>query len=159
MVDLGPCAVHADNVAVAKCQRCGKMMCAFCRTRWEDEIVCAQCVDETLHSGGATPSQVRTQKRQASLSLTLAIMGWSVLLLALWPLAALFRGSPDRGPATLTLMLYFGSFFFALFAVGQATTCIRARGQRLAVATCGLSLAGLQLGVCLGLMVINIWHH
>jgi hypothetical protein len=159
VVDLGPCAVHGGNVAAAKCQRCGKMMCALCRTRWEEEIVCAQCLDQSLRDGASSPSQVRGRKRQAALSLALAIMGWLVLLLALWPLAALFRGSPDRSPATLTLMLYFGSFFFAAFALGQGIASIRDRGPRLAIATCGLSLAGLQLGVCLGLMAINIWHH
>ena len=159
VVDLGPCAVHTDNVALAKCQRCGKMMCAFCRTRWEEEIVCAECIGQALRDGGVSPSQARTRKRQASFSVALALMGWSVLLLALWPFAALFRGSPDRGPATLTLMLFFGSFFFAVFALGQGIAAIRERSQRLAAATCGLTLAGLQLGICLGLMVINIWHH
>lgn len=159
VVDLGPCAVHADNVAVAKCQRCGKMMCAFCRTRWEEEIVCAECVTQSSREGGVSPSQARRRKRQASLSVALAFMGWSVLFLALWPLAALFKGSPDRGPATLALMLFFGSFFFAVFAIGQAIAAIRERGPRLAAATCGLTVAGLQLGICLGLMVINIWHH
>jgi hypothetical protein len=159
VVDLGPCAVHVDNAAVAKCQRCGKMMCAFCRTRWEDEIACVQCVDQSLHDGAASPSQARSRKRQAALSLALAFMGWLVLLLALWPLAALYKGSPDRSPATLTLMLFFGSFFFAVFALGQGIASLRERGPRLAVATCGLSLAGLQLGICLGLMAINLWHH
>ncbi len=86
-------------------------------------------------------------------------MGWCVFLLALWPLEALFKGSPDRGPATLTLMLFFGSFFFAVFALGQGIAAIRERSPRLVVATCGLTLAGLQLGVCLGLMVLNVWRH
>jgi hypothetical protein len=158
VVDLGPCALHKDNSAVAKCQRCGKMMCALCRTRWDEEIVCAGCLDASLQKGDASPRLVQSQNRQATWSLLLALTGWAFLLLTLWPLSSLFKGNPDKGPAHAALFLFFGSFFFALFALGQAAACIRTRGKRLALATCGLSLAGLHLGVCLGLVVLNIWH-
>jgi hypothetical protein len=159
VVDLGPCGLHADRSAVAKCQHCGKMMCGVCRTRWREETVCTACLDQALRSGGVTPWQARTQNRQAALSVVLASMAWLVLWLAFWPLAALFRGTPDRGAATFALMLFFGSFFFSLFASGQAAAVIRVRGRRLLMATCGLTLAGLHLGVCLGLVVVNISRH
>ena len=159
VVDLGPCAWHANNSAVAKCQRCGKMMCAPCRTRWYEEIVCSSCLDQFLQKGPASPRLVQAQQRQAHLSLVFAFMAWAVLLLTAWPLAALFRGSPDRNPATLILMLFFGSFFFALYAVGQAAACLRMRSRGLTLAIWGLALAGAHLGLCLGLVVLNIWHH
>jgi hypothetical protein len=159
VVDLGPCALHKDNSAVAKCQRCGKMMCVLCRTRWEEEIVCAACLDLSLEKGEASPKLAEAQNRQAAWSVALAVGGWSLLLLTLWPLSALFKGSPERSPAVLTLMLFYGSFFPALFALGQAVACIRVRGKRLSLATWGLSLAGLQLGMCLGILFLNIWHH
>jgi hypothetical protein len=159
VVDLGPCATHKNNNAAAKCPRCGKMMCALCRTRWNDEIICSQCLDQSLQQGGASPRTVQTQDRQAALSVFLAASGWAFLLLTLWPLSALFQNSPTQGLATFALILFYGSFFFALFALGQAAACIRTRGRRLPMATCGLTLAGLHLGLCLGLLVLNIWHH
>jgi DNA-directed RNA polymerase subunit RPC12/RpoP len=159
VVDLGPCAAHQDNSAVAKCQLCGKMMCALCRTRWDEEIVCAECLDQSLGKGEASPRLARMQDRQAASSLTLAILGWGVLLLSLLPLNALFRGNPGESLAIFALLLFFGSLMFALLALGQAAACIRNRGRRLVMATSGLTLAGLHVGLCLGILVLNIWHH
>jgi hypothetical protein len=159
VVDLGPCAVHANNSAAAKCQRCGKMMCTLCRTRWGEEIVCVSCLDLSLQKGDVSPDAVRMQNRQAVRSFVLALCGWAVLLLTFWPLAALFRSNFSQGSASMALVLFFGSCALALFAVGQASACIIARGQRLVLATCGLSLAGLHIGVCLGLAVLNVWNH
>src|SRR5436190_6123287 len=99
VVDLGPCAKHKDNSAAAKCQRCGQMMCALCRTRWDEEIICAACLDQSLREGDANPRLVHTQNRQAAASVLLAVLGWAVLLLSLWPLSSLFRGHPDAGLA------------------------------------------------------------
>src|ERR1700681_1890261 len=61
VVDLGPCALHKDNSAVAKCQHCGKMMCALCRTRWNEEIVCSECLDQTLAQGANGPRRAQMQ--------------------------------------------------------------------------------------------------
>jgi len=159
VVDLGPCAVHAGNSAVAKCQRCGKMMCAYCRTRWQEEIICAACLDQSLSKGDASPRQARLQNRQASWSFSLATAAWCLLLLAFAAGSALFRGAPSQGQATFTLVIFFSSFALALFSLGHGAACIRARGKRLSLATCGVTLAGLHLGVCLGLIVLNVWHH
>ena len=159
VVDLGPCALHKDNSAVAKCQRCGKMMCALCRSRWDEEIICTGCLDQALKKGEASPRRVHLETRQATWSLLLALCGWGFWLLTLWPLSFLFRGSPDRSPAVFAGVLFFGSFFFALFAIGQAAACIRTRGQRLSMATWALSLAGVHLGLSLGVLFLNIWHH
>src|SRR5687768_6415881 len=152
VVDLGPCAFHKNNSAVAKCQRCGKMMCALCRSRWDEEIVCTACLDQGLQKGETSPRVLQTQNRQATWSLLLAISGWSLMLLALWPLSSLFRGQPDRGPASFAAFLFFTSFFFSLFALGQAADCIRMRGQRLSIATWSLALAGTHLGISLGVL-------
>src|SRR5262245_19885286 len=106
VVDLGPCAVHQDNSAVAKCQRCGKMICVLCRTRWDEEILCVACLDQALRHGDVNPRLVQAQNRQATASVVLAVLGWAVLLLSLWPFLALLRGHPDGGPANFTLMLF-----------------------------------------------------
>src|SRR5437764_5523979 len=75
VVDLGPCALHKDNSAVAKCSRCGQMICSLCRTRWEDEILCTACLDQSLHTGRANPRLSKVQKRQATWSVVLACGG------------------------------------------------------------------------------------
>src|SRR5271165_448395 len=159
VVDLGGCAVHKENSAVAKCQRCGTMMCALCRTRWDGEAICAACLDRSFANGDVNPRLVQRQNRQANTSVVLACLGWSVLLLSVWPMSALFHGYADRSPATFALMLFFASFFLALFAIGNGAACLLTGGKRLTFATCGLSLASLHLGLCLGLMFINVWRH
>ncbi len=159
VVDLGPCALHNENGAVAKCQRCGKMMCALCRTRWEEAYVCSTCLDGALKKGDANPRVVQGQFRRARSSVLLALLAWAVFVLARWLLTALFRESPERGTATFTLILFFSSMFLAIYAIGQAAACIRVRSQSTVLATVGFSLAGLELGVCLGMVVLNLWHH
>lgn len=158
-VDLGPCAEHAEATAVAKCQRCARMMCSVCRTRWAEELLCPACLGRALADGEANPRAVQTQNRQAVWSLLLALAAWGLLLLTLWPLSNLFRGQPDKGIATFAVSLFLLSFLPALFALGHGTACIRTRGQRLALATLGVCLAGSHLGVSLGTLFLNVWHN
>lgn len=159
VVDLGFCSLHKDNSAVAKCQRCGRMMCSVCRTRWDEEIVCPGCLDLSLQKGDMTPRQEQMQNRAAVWSLLMALGGWFFLLLTFWPLSNLFKGTPERSPANFAGILLVLGALFAVVAIGQAAACIRIRGKRLAIATWGLSLAGLHLGLCLGILFLNIWHH
>jgi hypothetical protein len=156
VVDLGPCAVHTSNNAAAKCQRCGKMMCVLCRTRWAEEFICSGCLDQLLLEGQTSPRLNQAQNRQAKLSVVFAFMGWAVLILALWPLAALLRSNPDKNPATFAVVLFFASLFFALFAIGQGAACIRTRGRRLTLATIGVVAASIHLGIAFGVMVLNL---
>src|SRR4051794_30467954 len=72
VVDLGPCAVHGANSAAAKCPRCGKMMCVLCRTRWDEESQCSQCLYQALLAGQASPRLGHAQNRQARLSIVFA---------------------------------------------------------------------------------------
>ena len=98
---MGPCAAHTNNSAVAKCQRCGKMMCALCRTRWDEEMVCAHCLDDSLHHGAANPRQVQMQNRQANLSVVFAFMGWSVLALSM-SVSRLLASADDSARASFS---------------------------------------------------------
>ncbi|MBI3410392.1 MAG: hypothetical protein HY040_18800 [Planctomycetes bacterium] len=154
-IDLGPCALHKDKTAHGKCQQCGKLICPVCRTRWDDRIICTSCMDAVL-SKEPNPRLVRTLDRQAGWSVALATVGWLVLLMTFWPLSALSQGL-TQGQATAASLLFLFSFLPALCAAGQGAACIRARGRRLTLATCGVSLAGAQLGLLLGLLVCNVW--
>lgn len=159
VVDLGPCAEHKEVSAVAKCQRCARMMCAACRTRWDEEIACPACLDKALTAGETNPRQVRTQNAQALRSLLLALGGWGLYFLTMWPLSALIRGTGGKDLATFTALLFLASLLPALFAIGQGVSCIRTRGQRLGLASWGVSLAGVHLGLALGLFFLNVWHN
>ena len=43
----------------------GKLICAVCRTRWEDEAVCPACLDRALDLE-PNPQLIKSQKRQAA---------------------------------------------------------------------------------------------
>ncbi|MCI0376248.1 MAG: hypothetical protein L0215_01445 [Gemmataceae bacterium] len=159
VVDLGACAVHPHNSAIAKCVRCGQMMCGACRTRWDEELLCATCMQKALEAGETNPRILHAQVRQAHWSLVLAVAGWSLLLLTLWPLTALFAGAPSRDLGTFAVVLFWSSLVPAVFALGFAVACIRTRGKRWQVAAWSLSLAGTHLGLAIGLTMLNVWNH
>ena len=47
-----------------KCVRCGRLLCAACRTRWQDEATCPECIEQALGSGEPLPheTQLRTAR-------------------------------------------------------------------------------------------------
>ena len=153
--DLGVCAVHPAALAVLACQRCGKNMCAACRTRWHGQQQCPGCVELSLGRAEPNPRELRRQSGRAAWSLALALMGWAVALLAV----AIFAVS---GPeAKLSWPLFFGmvSTAPALFALGNGCPVLLARGPRFRIAASGITAAGLHLGLLLGIFLINLWHN
>ena len=54
------CVVHPGNVSVGACGRCGNFLCDTCRTRWDDLVLCAACVDRAVRAGDIT---LRVEKR------------------------------------------------------------------------------------------------
>lgn len=157
VVDLGPCSVHKENQALGKCQRCGRMMCAACRTRWEDEIVCPACLEKALQAGEASPRQVRALGRQATWSFLFALAAWGLLALSLWPISSLGRGQPSKELAYIAATLFLGAWVPAAAAVGHGVSSLCTRARNMALAVVGVCLAGLQLGISIGLLVLNIW--
>jgi hypothetical protein len=159
--ESGRCDRHATSPAVAVCARCQKQMCNTCRTRWHDELMCPLCVERSMAADEPGPQEGSRQFRQAWLSIGFALGGWSVLLLTLWPLANFHDGAPARHEPmwTLALTFLFFSAVPALMALGQAASALRLRGRHLRVATWGLACAGGQLGLMLGLLLLNMWHN
>ena len=88
-------------------------------------------------------------------SLTLALIGWAVALLVMTII--LLR----RQDMSLGWPLTFGLFSLvpALLAVGQGCPVLLARGPRFRIAASGMILAGLHLGLLLGVVLVNLWHN
>jgi hypothetical protein len=157
--DLGPCAFHADTPAYSKCRRCNRLVCNVCRTRWHEQIVCPACLSGALESGEPSPRELSQQRRGPVWSLLFALFGWLLLLAGIFPFRILLTGGPSSQLATTAGVLFLGSLLPAVFAVGLAASALRTRKGRLRLATWSMTLAGLHVGLVLGLMVVNVWHN
>jgi hypothetical protein len=149
----GICAVHAGNVAVGACKRCGTFMCGLCRSRWTNRIMCLACVERQIGAGDTSPDDVKTQRWQAMVSVLLGFAAWILAL----PVALARGAGSTRELLIGLLVLAVASLLPSLLGMGQAAAVIRSRGDRMVLATCGLVLCGVQIGTVMGLILIVIW--
>jgi hypothetical protein len=154
------CAVHPGNESIGTCARCGNYICAVCRSSWRDQVVCAACVDRALETREAAPEQVRAHARQALLSLVLGLVAWVVAGLSFLAvvLLAAAQGEVNAVLGFLLLAGFLCAAVVALFGVGQGSAALRTRGDRMILATFGLILSGLFVGVLVGLFSFSIWQ-
>jgi hypothetical protein len=153
--EVGQCATHPDNPAVATCGRCGNYVCAVCRTRWRQRWLCAACVDRALEQKEAVPAEAAAHLRQALLALVLGGVSWGVVLLGLVVAAAAFdsKNFVLVGLAGLALL---GSPVASVLGLGQAVAAIRTRGDHMILATVALILCGLHVGSIIGLITFSL---
>jgi hypothetical protein len=159
------CAVHPANESVGTCSRCGNYLCETCRTRWREQVVCAACVSRALESREALPEQVRASMRQATLSLGLGIGVWMVtvpmfIILVLVAAAAIAAGTEHGvffASVALCALFLIGPGV-AVFGIGQAAAVLRARGSHMILATIGLILSSLYIGMMVGLLTFALWQ-
>jgi hypothetical protein len=146
--------------AVGTCARCGTYLCEVCRTRWRDQVLCAACVDRALESREAAPEQSRAHLRQAALSLVLGGLAWGVSLLA-WLVLVLILGAGGKvamGAVVLVVLVLLLDTLPAVLGVGQAVAALRTRGNHMIMATVGLIISGLYVGILVGLFGFSIWQ-
>jgi len=153
------CAVHTVSESVGTCQRCGNYLCEVCRTSWKNQILCAACVDRALQSREATPEQGRIHFRQALLGLCLGLGAWILSLLIFLAVVLLTAASGEMNVGLIfaMMMLFMANAVIALFGVGNAAAALRTRGNHMILATLGLILSGLYVGVLIGMMTFNMW--
>jgi hypothetical protein len=158
--DRGVCTFHAANAAVGTCQRCGNFLCRVCRTRWDDRSMCLACIERVLQDKERSPEAARVHRRQAVLALIFGLIAWGMIVGGgALVLAAVVSGTgAGASLAVLGALLFLGSPLPATFGVGQGVTAVRARGDRLIIATCGLVLSALHLGVMSGLLLLAQWR-
>ena len=157
--DLGPCATHPDSAAIANCHRCNAAVCGVCRTRWHDEPCCPACVEQSVAADEPGPHEEKRQFRHAAVSLGAAAAGWLLVLLMLWPLSTFHDGAPPRVAVKVAGALFCLSFLPAIIGLGQGLAALRLRGESARLATWGLTGAGSQLGLLLGIILFNLWHN
>jgi len=152
------CAAHPNNPSIGTCERCGNFLCGVCRTRWQDRALCLACIERALDSRESRPEDARAHRRQAGLALVFGIIAWVLILLGSLPmLFARPNNANASGLVILAGLVTLTSLLPALFGVGQGAAAIRARGERMILATCGLILCGTHLGVTLGVMLFAVW--
>ncbi len=147
--DIGDCAVHRDNPAVGICDRCGNYICEVCRTRWRDRWLCSACVDTTLEHNEVQPAEASAHARQAILSLFLSGLSWVVFTGVLFILIAAVASNNLMaiGVASLVFLL---TPLPAVVGVGMGMAAIRARGDYMLIATIGLVLGAVNVGMFVG---------
>ena len=157
--DYGRCDQHLDTPAIGKCSRCDKPICQACRTRWHEEPACPRCVAESIEDDEPGPREAQLQMKHAWFSIILAAIGWMVLLVTLAPYSTFHQGQVGGFIKFLTYALILGSFIPAIFGLGCAASAIRLRGDFSKLAVGGFIVSGSQLGLMIGLIVINVWHN
>jgi hypothetical protein len=98
--------------------------------------------------------------RQAVLSVVLGVGAWVLSLLALLVVglaAAAGGGGALLFLAVLATLVLFGDTLIAMAGLGQAATALRTRGNHMILATVGLIVSGLYVGVVIGLVALNLW--
>jgi hypothetical protein len=152
------CATHANNPSVGTCQRCGNFLCGVCRTRWYERVLCLTCMGRILEAKESRPEDARAHRRQALLALVFGIAAWVLILLG--GLCLLLVQSNTANAESLALMaflVFLSSLLPSLFGVGQGAAAIRARGERMILATCGLILCAAHVGMILGGFLFTVW--
>ncbi len=152
----GQCAAHPENPAYGTCGRCGNYLCDVCRTRWRDRWLCPACVELTLEGKEALPAEARDHLRQALLALGLGLCSWLIILLA-FAVALAGRDEGEVSPyVALAGLLLLASPLPSALGLGQAIAAIRARGDHMILATIGLILSGVTVGLVIGLLSFAI---
>jgi hypothetical protein len=146
------CPVHPENVALGTCARCGNYLCVVCRTRWRQRWLCAACVDLSLERREVVPAQASAHLRQAILALALGGGCWALILLCILFAVA----SQNIGAVVLAGFVMLASPLPSAIGLGQGIAAIRARGDHMILATLGLILCGLNVGVFIGLMTFGM---
>jgi hypothetical protein len=149
----GTCAVHPGNLAVGPCPRCGTFMCGLCRTRWENRTLCLACIERTMAGTERTPEETKAHRRLALAAVLFGLLAWALTL----PVLVVRGVGSVREVLVALLILAMMSLVPALFGLGQAAAAIRARGDRMVLATFGLVLTGSQVGTVTGLLLLVIW--
>jgi hypothetical protein len=157
----GACPVHAGVETVGLCGRCKAYVCEVCRTRWRNQVLCVACVNRALASGEALPEQDREHRRQATWGLALGGGAWALsgLALVLIGLLAGGLGGLSIGLHFLLILIVLGNSLVAGLGVGQAAAALRSRGRYMALATAGLVLGGLYVGVLFGAGLFFVWQN
>lgn len=157
VIDPDLCSLHTTALAVSTCQRCGNFYCDVCRTTWQGRVMCLACVERALEIGDASPDVTQAHRRQAFLGVLFGTIAWLFAMLILIILGTGNNATKVTMVGSCVFLALFG-FGSAAAGLGQAAAAIRTRGDRLVVATVGMVLSGLYLGMLLGYFGASLWQ-
>ena len=152
------CPVHPQNATAGTCQHCGNYLCKVCRTRWQNRLLCPVCVALALEAKEAAPEETRAHVRQALLAMALGLVAWGMSLVGMVIVAIGVQDGPNLMLAGLGTLIFLAGFLPAGVGLGQGAAAVQGRGNYMILATLGLLLSGLHLGVVIGLLCFSLWQ-
>jgi hypothetical protein len=169
--DEAACSRHAGQPAVGFCTRCKARVCETCRSLWAGQVVCIGCINRLLSRQQAVilpqspaivvmPTRITRQAETAWLALYCGVAIWLLTGLAVW-LYVQARQISDRSAVLWSLAavgLLAVNVLPAGFSLGAAITALRRPGAESRVAFLALGLAGVYLGLGMGLAALALWH-
>jgi hypothetical protein len=145
------CAVHPANGALGTCTRCGNFFCAVCRTSWHGNLICPICLDRALETHEAVPAHQRAQWLHSLFALILGGSAWVITVLGFVVVAIGVSNGVNVGAVGVGTMMLCGAVIPAALGAGLGASAIRARGSHMILATVGLVLGALHVGMLIGL--------
>ena len=112
-----------NTEASGPCQRCGVDMCEVCRCRWDEQAICASCVDQALQGAEGSATPTRALQRQSLQSIALGLAAWTLgtVAVVLGRTFGITTGEVHPLAALAILLCVCGGSVVALFAMGQAS--------------------------------------
>jgi hypothetical protein len=110
-------------------------------------------VERALDTGEGSPQEARAHFRQAILALGFGVAAWVVILLAVFVITL---SSGNIVAASMGVLAVIGSLCLSAPGVAQGAAAIRARGNHMILATCGLLLSAIQAGAVIGLLLVEL---
>lgn len=157
-IESGRCAYHPDAFGVHDCPRCDSRICANCRTRWHEESMCLRCVENSIAAAEPHPRETKSLRMQSIRGFVLGLVGAFTFLLGLWILFA-SRNDPSTGASAWSVLLILLGIVPGVVALGQGAAVILRRGPLLKLAGSTVALASSQIGLTLGLFLVNFWRN
>jgi hypothetical protein len=149
------CALHPRNSASGTCQRCGNFICSVCWTRWNGLSICPNCLARALEGSETSPTEERAHLRQAILAILFGVLAWGITIFSIIIMIVGFANQRVE-VAGIGVLVILGSPLPAVLGVGQGAAAIRSRGNHMIVATLGLILSGVHIGMIVGLFTFSM---
>lgn len=157
-IESGTCVHHPTVPGTSNCSRCQARLCATCRTRWHEDNLCLACVEASLAAGERHPREVKARRMMAIRGFVLALAGALLFLLGIWILYS-SRVDPTGGGVAWSLVLIILGIFPCAIGLGQGMAVVLVRGPLLRLATAAVAVAASQIGLTVGLTLINFWRN
>ena len=153
------CAVHPESESLGTCTRCRKNYCETCRCRWQDQIVCFECVKKILQSAGGHSTSGKMDNRETMISILSGFLAVFFVAFAIFVIKKyqLSGGDSETGFGFILFMLYLLIALFSIFAIGMGSSVVRGNRLRVMIGLQGIVLGGICIAFLMANMAWNLW--